>query len=331
MARIRVPIGVAGIVKNVEVLRADGSVKFETGEFRNLILNTGLDRIVTQANPVYTSISCATHCRAGTGNAPPTPTDLNLTNQVASAGYTNPPPAGTWGVDLEGGFCWSRHVYTFALGAINNQNIAELGIGWAASGNGTLFSRALILDANGTPTTITILSDEQLRVTWEFRKYWPTEDVTGELANSGNRGGVYGYTIRASLIQNWGAGTYGNLGIANKNISNMYNDNAPGFYYAPSVLGDLTEKPSGSKQASGMEGVGNFSRPGSANFRYSWGLTAGNGSSEGISCLYWGGVANNAAGGQASHTSFQIEFDPPIPKTAEDLLELDLYIQPVRV
>lgn len=329
MARIRVPIGVAGIVKNVEVLRADGSVKFETGEFKNMILDTGLNRIVTQTNPVYVSIDCAGYCRVGTGNAPPAPADLNLSNQVASAGYTNPPPAGTWGVDLEGGFCWSQHIYTFALGAINNQNIAELGIGWATSGNGTLFSRALILDANGTPTTITILSDEQLRVTWEFRKYWPTEDVTGELANSGNRGGVYGYTIRASLIQNWGAGTYGQLGISNKNDPTGGAIGA-GFYYAPSVLGGLDDPPSGSKQSSGFS-VGNFTREGSANFRYSWGLTAGNGSSEGISCLYWGGTANNSAGGQASHTSFQIEFDPPIPKTAEDLLELDLYIQPVRV
>ncbi len=44
-----------------------------------------------------------------------------------------------------------------------------MGIGWNANPSGALFSRALIVDAEGDPTTIAKLADEQLDVEYEFR------------------------------------------------------------------------------------------------------------------------------------------------------------------
>ena len=88
--------------------------------------------------------------------------------------------------------------YHFAIGAAAG-NLSELGVGWASSGT-TLFSRALILDSGGTPTTITVLSDEYLYVTYEHRFYPSETDATGSIVFTGNIGGTYTYTLRPAQI-----------------------------------------------------------------------------------------------------------------------------------
>lgn len=53
-------------------------------------------------------------------------------------------------------------------------NVSELGIGsinYQSAGT-RLISRTLVKDINGDPATITVLPDEVLTVTWEFRRWW---------------------------------------------------------------------------------------------------------------------------------------------------------------
>lgn len=59
-------------------------------------------------------------------------------------------------------------------------NIAELGVGGEENGS-KLWSRSLVLDRSGNPTTITVLDDEFLTVTYEARRYVNTETVTTTL------------------------------------------------------------------------------------------------------------------------------------------------------
>jgi len=79
-------------------------------------------------------------------------------------------------------FGWRRKTWRFAQGAAAG-NLSEVGVGWATSGS--LFSRALILDSGGTPTTITVLADEFLDVTYELRQYPVTTDNTGTFVLDG--------------------------------------------------------------------------------------------------------------------------------------------------
>ena len=65
--------------------------------------------------------------------------------------------------------------------------------------------RALILDGGGSPTTLTILSDETLDVTYTIRVYPPTTDVTGSITLDGVS---YGYTIRPCNVSTSGTGSY---------------------------------------------------------------------------------------------------------------------------
>src|SRR5690606_35005019 len=50
-------------------------------------------------------------------------------------------------------------------------NVSELTACYAAN-NTSAMARAVVRDEMGNPTTITVLSDEVLSVTWEWRKWW---------------------------------------------------------------------------------------------------------------------------------------------------------------
>lgn len=154
------------------VHREDGSVK-ATHEFPNMILNQGLDRMGQASNSgVLTSF------HVGAGSTPVQPTDTGLAAPIATV---------TWGGQAaDNGYVaaekyhWRSWSQRFGQGKAAG-NLTEVAIGWATSdtdmGNGKLFSRALILDANGQPTTLVISANEFLTLTYELRNYVPTGDV----------------------------------------------------------------------------------------------------------------------------------------------------------
>src|SRR5690606_12130435 len=190
----KVKIGCSGHFKDLEVLDRDGNVKRTIRGPKNLITDIGLNRLnANNDGDVYS------FCRVGTGNSTPLPTDTNLDNQVASAGQAL--ASYSQGVNIDEGYMWCRIVWTFDLGAVV-ANVSELATGWSASGN-SIFSRALVLDPEGNPTSITVLEDEQLRVTWEHRRYWQASPSTGTIVNEGNKGGSYNWEIRPARVPQW--------------------------------------------------------------------------------------------------------------------------------
>lgn len=327
--QIKVPVGVAGIFHNVQVKRSDGTVKFETGEFANLILDQGLTRMVQLDGPTPgTPIACFTSCSVGTGNSSPSATQTSLDNQVANTNISELSVTAA-GHNYEEGYIWSRYTYTFGLGAINNQNISELAIGWGGGSN--IFSRALIRDVEGNPTSITILSDEQLIVTWEHRRYWPTEDIVGTIANVGNKGGTFQYTVRPADISLWTIGGAGRSGLLfTRSSSSSYNIGSPGYFNGSSVLGEINGRPSGSgayysNTHSWIAPDGNR-----AMGRMALGVTQGN-LAGGIGAIVYGRFDSAVWSANSPQIAFQMAFDPPIPKTSDDVLEIDLFIEPFRV
>lgn len=134
----------------------------------NLILNSGLDLMATS--------SFLAACQVGTGSTTPVVSDTAL--QARSAGSTTI-QSESYGTSNGASpyYGWRRKTYRFVAGTLNNVNVSELGIGPATTG--PVMCRALVLDGGGSPTTITVLVDEVLDVTYEFRLYVPTANNSG--------------------------------------------------------------------------------------------------------------------------------------------------------
>ncbi|MEG2263009.1 MAG: hypothetical protein RSC68_01400 [Acinetobacter sp.] len=138
----------------------------ETPMFHNLVLDAGLDRLSVG--------SAIDRVCVGSGNSAPIISQTKLDAFVASTTTTQGYEVGIRQVTTEPYYYGGRIIYRFGEGVAAG-NLSELGLGWA---NTNLFNRALIKDANGNPTTITVLADEFLDVVVEIRVY-PQRSFTG--------------------------------------------------------------------------------------------------------------------------------------------------------
>lgn len=329
MSQIKVPVGVSGYIEKIEVLSARGDVLRELGGYCNLILDSGLARMVEApggANP-SAPVGCTDYCYAGTGNSEPIASQTSLDNRVATSPRVT--AASSNGSNLEEGYGFSTYTYTFSLGSIDNQNISELGIGWGTSDVNNTYARALVKDSSGNPTSITILPDEQLRVTWQLRRYWPTEDIVGTIVNSGNKGGVYEYTVRPAFVNLWRPGPPAANGLTFRGGNNDNSNYNNGVYSAPSELGSILEGPTGSRSHNSGWWASRPTEGYKSMGRCTLGLSVMN-TANGIQCFYTG-VLQGFSGGIAAYQAFQFRFDPPIMKTLEDILEIDFFLEPYRV
>lgn len=291
---------IAGFFKIEAVNEETGERRVLADWFPNLILDQGLNRL-----GLAPSVSAASHCQVGTGSTAPTVTDTQLqsflagTNNVQSTSESyvaGPPP-----------YQRAVRTYRFATGAAAG-NLSEVGIGWGASGT-VLFSRALIKDGSGNPTTITVLSTEALDISYEIRNYPPTTDVTGSVTISGTS---YSYTIRAAYITqalNWGAVWALDRGFAVSGVSSS-------AAYDGSI-GSTSSGPSG-----GSSGATSYTNSSYSNNSYKRGGTITFGLN---SANFAGGVKSVLTGGEYS-SNFQIEFSPTINKTSTKVLTLNFEI-----
>lgn len=294
--KINIETGVSGLYKKIEVLNASGVKLREFAGFANLITNIGLSRLGGTS-------SIFNHCRVGTGTANPQPTDSSLQNQIGTTSSTTTVMSN----NLADGYAEIEITYTFPLGGVVG-NISELATGWDAAAPNSIFSRTRILDGNGNPTTITILADEILRVTWAHRKYWPTIDNTGTLLNSGNKGGSYDWTLRAAQVGSWTAASSASGG----GLALHAGTGSTGYAWATTYSGDI-----GSIETIPAGGRGGgFSRSllGATTLKLSFSTAQGNTPFRSITF---------GCNGPCS-LAYQIQFTPDLVKTANDLMELEL-------
>ena len=272
--------------------------RIDTGWFENLVLDSGLNRI---GSGVW-----ASHCQVGTDNTPPQPTNTSLLGLFASTTTVAESSSGAQGSAPYYGYL--RRKYTFAQGTFNNTNLAEVGIGWDAG----LFSRALIADINGNPTTITILSNEQLDVIYEIRLYPPLTDTITTYEFEGQ---TYTYTARAAVVAS-GSSSAG-WGMTGDVIS----ISSAGTTYAPvaydGAIGAITSTPSGNtstrtSNSTAAYGNNNLYRDMSAT----WGTDKANFALGVKSVLLY----TNGMG------AFQMQIDPPLTKTSIDSLVMNFRV-----
>jgi hypothetical protein len=260
----------------------------------NIVTNVGLDRVGSGS-------SFLNECHVGTGTVVPQATDSALEQHVAGTSNRKNASSGRLMEAPYGGRYQAS--WEFGLGAVVG-NMSEVGIGWSSGG---LFSRALFVDTNGNPTTITVLADEILYVTYRLFNYAPQTDETFTFSTLS---GTWTAVVRPAHLGN-GDSDYG-WGIRN---------GLRGYFHAfayDGVLGDEFSKPTGVESlnsggsAKAYSG-GTYHRDAEAH----WTLTAAN-FATGISAFLF------RSGGLGV---YQFSVDPPFMKTDADLLSMTFRTQ----
>lgn len=296
MNSVNIPLGLKGWYK-IEAVRPDGTRRLLADWFPNLITDLGLD-LIGNSSPL-------TYCVVGSGNATPTFADTALqslvgqTTSLISQNFTAASSSPYFGTNTT--------VYNFPAGTATG-NLAEVGVG---DGPTSLFSRALILDGMGSPTTITVLFDESLYVTYQLNQYVPLTDVTGTVSINAVS---YNYTLRAANANqtSWAYRNGDNGGILNAQIFS-------------STIGAITSSPAGTSASDDSVNntaysTGSFTLQGTAT----WQIATGN----------FGGVKSAMATFGTSfgcRGQFQVQFNNVIPKDASHVLTLNFSVSWVRI
>lgn len=297
IVELNIPHAVAGRFK-IEAFKVDaqgeeiqGTRRLAADWFDNLVVDAGLDRMGSNSDYLST-------CIVGSGSAAPAVGDTQLQSRVASTTAIN---SDTNGMVVSPRYGWKRKTFRFAAGAAAG-NLSEVGIGWSST---AVFSRALILDGGGNPTTITVLSDEVLDVTYELRAYVNEADVSFNVVISGV---TYACVLRPANI----GGNQG-LQLGDAITINTANRASGARSTESNVLGSVTGMPSGTQNSMDYTNKPYVN----GTFYRSHVLTAQLNNSNFATGLGAVVVSN-------TFSDFQTSFTPKIPKDATKVLTLQV-------
>lgn len=237
---ISVPISVGGQFRLLTKKSKSGNIVDDTGWFNNILTNTGLDNLSGfRDNPFY-------YVQVGSGNSEPDPLDLALDNQIAQTALIAEPLAVIdqveryWSVGFTGTFLSGS-----AAGTISELAIAP------QTGTSVITSRALVRDGIGNPTSITVLSDEDLVVYYRFRIKQPVNDFEFVLPDGKNA------IVRIANANSLASAAQGNNSLLWKSslssgLSPLTGNNLANTTWAYSGgIGNITQLPSGTSVSFG--------------------------------------------------------------------------------
>lgn len=289
----------------------DRSTEKKVAEFDNIITDLGLDHVGNVGDYLG-------YCHVGTGTATEVVGDTALGSFVA--GVQDSADVSETYKSVRGSspyYSTAHHKYEFGEGVAEG-NIAEIGISDQIT-TGSLFSRARVKDGGGSPTTISVLSDEYLDVFYELRMY--PDHVSGDGSGTITITGVgsVGYTIRAAKVT-----TYDNMdGVGERAGLNTVSTNRGKAYSSDAALGAVTAEPTATdSEADALPDSSAASYSDTNYYRdltFVWGLADGN-VSDG------GGAGIKAIMVHTSFGSYQILFDTLITKDNTKIFEFDIRI-----
>lgn len=277
------------------------NVTKDTGWFDNLITDTGLDAIGLSDGDDSGSFSgnILDFFRVGSGSTPPQPTDTSLVTEVAAVEVDTSERDEV--ADYPAGYNSLVNTSQFAEGVAAG-NLSEIGMGGASS----LFSRALIVDGAGNPTTITVLANEFLTVFYTLRVNIPKGDVVTTL-DVDIDGTLTSHTItmRPMDANDWKFSAAFHTGIRMKAMS--------------ATLGAETSSPAGGGFSTSIS-IPSYS-PGTyiKSASYTWGLTEAN---------YASGI--NVFSGWTPLSKWQFSIDPALNKDNTKSLEVTVSLRYAR-
>lgn len=157
-----------------------------SGWCENILLTSGRNELANR--------DWFTYCQVGTDNTAPAIGQTGLLGFVAGTNNIQETVAGA-----ESGtpyYGWKRKRFRFNPGETSG-NLNEVAIAWAGTAGANCVTRALIVDINGSQTTITPLPTEILDVVVEVRYYPPLTDATGTVVLNSV---TYNYIVRAASV-----------------------------------------------------------------------------------------------------------------------------------
>lgn len=180
----------------------------DTGWFSNLITNNGLDMLGQ-----HTITDCVNEGYVGTNNTAPT----NADTQLGTLLYTTTDVGGGGGSATASAPYYNYRTFSCRWGkGVAQGTLKEVGVGRAFN---DLLSHALIVDAGGNPTSITVGNKDILTLYYEFRVYIEHNDVTwSDTVNGQSYSGVMrpvGIQYLKLMGQIWmaGPGYYRDIGV----------------------------------------------------------------------------------------------------------------------
>ena len=229
------------------VLNEGTDREVSTPWFDNLITNIGLDRLGNSTTTVFTWASI------GTGTTTPAFTDTSLAAFTASTSTITLDSQTNQGPSTYIAQCQFHH--TYAQGAVVG-NMAEVGVGWA-TGGGSLWSRALILDGGGSPTTLTVTALDQLTVYYQLTMTPDLTDLSSTVSISGT---TYNYTGRIATVATWMASFYTvfQSGSPARWATAAGGSGFPLTSYSTQTLGAITSTPAGTASNGGTNSIGTY-------------------------------------------------------------------------
>ena len=288
-----VTMRLAGRFSKIVARKRDGSERVLSYGFDNLILDSGLDNAAVE--------SVLQGCAVGNGTSQPEESQSSLDSLVAfqtTTGIGDSSSIFDEENDVYGGV--NTREYTFSEGDAEG-NLSEIGVGWSSS---ALFSRELIRDENGDPTTITVLADEELVVTYQLFYLvdidpvpWGPKEIAGETRSGFIQPGQLGGS-------HWSNAGVNRIQVSSSNTSFTASENEPGDPQ-DFLNGD---NPSSRDQTSSSAGERFI------EINLAWDDSRANFAS-GVAGFQWrfsGFVSGN----------FQASMDPPIMKTSDDELTM---------
>lgn len=164
----------------------------------NIVTNYGLGQCLGRTDSGI--FAADTVVRVGTGTTEITATDTSLgtdiTPRIVNTGSKSGNPSTYLISDNGDGtstYLFS-HVGSFNVGDFDGDVLSEVGLHYTSAAN-TLVAGQLIKDSGGTPTTITVLSTEQLTVTYSFEVTVPNQKFQVGTGTVDVDGTNYNYTL----------------------------------------------------------------------------------------------------------------------------------------
>lgn len=282
-----------GATFKMRTFKADGTTTKETEEFHNLVLDTGLQRMGLGA--------WGTRCLVGTGNSSPVVSQTQLDNTLVG---TNTVQATILSVNTttKPYYYSIQKTYRFGEGVAAG-NLTEVGLGWPLSGQNPCWNRALIKDANGNPTTLTVLPDEFLDVTVDIRIY-PAEKINGSFSFKNKLGEVistHTYNGYVYMANSWdGTGLFWNFQYISLYANASFVENPTSNINGTSL---------GSNSVSNT--TNDIIAPTTLRSTMKFLLNQGNGACNGLV------PAINGPHASGTRPIYKILIDPPVTKTVE--------------
>lgn len=217
--------GLKGRYKAV-VRGPDMEARRESAWSDNVVTNLGVQMLLGGATVVPSANSLSIACSCGAGNSTPSVTDTQIQSFIAGSITTQSNSTVRNSTVLP---YYVKHIWTWRFGmGVAQGNVSELCVvnsNTVPNATRPVFSRSLVRDSGGNPTTITVGPDEYLDVTYELYIYPNSSDETGSFSQTID--GVvtaFSFTSRPSNMQvaasignsaGWAANDPGSMPIIN--------------------------------------------------------------------------------------------------------------------